>query len=113
MVRHMDPTLKHSPEMYQNYLTKPVSNVPAQYKGMLKQFEHKQASVKFRHDMLVRQRNANYVNEYNRIMGVLHTNVHGLPDASLDRLKRRQSQLQDLATQSLGPGNPFKKPVPP
>jgi len=111
MVRHMDPTLKHPAEMSHIYLTKPVSNVPAQYKGMLKQFEHKQASVKFRHDMLVRQRNAKYVNEYHRIMGVIDKNVHGLPDASLERLKRRQTQLQALAELSLGPGNPFKKPV--
>ncbi len=113
MVRHMDPTLKHPVEMSHNYLTKPVSNIPPQYRSLLKNFEHKQASVKFRHDMLVRQRNANYVNEYQRIQGVLSSGVHGLPDVSIDRLKRRQSQLQHLAELSLGPHNAFKKPPAP
>jgi len=105
----MDTTPRHPAEMSHIYLTKPTSDVPAQYRGMLKEFDHRQASVKFRHDMLVRQRNANYVNEYHRIMGVLDSTVHGLPDASLDRLKRRQSQLQSLAELSLGPRVPFRK----
>ena len=80
---------------------------------MLKEFDHKQAPIKFRHDMLVRQRNANYANEYHRIRGVLDSTIHGLPDASIDRLKRRQAQLQSLAELSLGPRNPFRKPATP
>ena len=111
MVRHMDPTLKHPVEMSNKFLTKAVSNVSPQYKEMLQNFDHRQASVKFRHDMLVRQRNSNYANEYHRIAGVLNSTVHGLPHASIERLKGRQSQLQGLAELSLGPSNPFlKKP---
>lgn len=75
--------------------------VPNHYKGLMKEFADKQASIQFRHDMLVRQRNSNYANEADRIHGVISNRVHGLPTADIKRLKNRQHELSRLARHGL------------
>jgi len=101
MVRMMEPMQKNA--AHQSLLPK-ASSIPPQYRAILKQFEEKQASIKFRHDMLIRQRNSNYVNEHNRITGILERTVHGLPETSTARLRYRQEQLQRLAEKGLYTG---------
>ena len=63
-------------------------------KNIMKQYQDKVASINFRHDMLLRQRNANYQNEYQRIKGQLeHTVVRG---ENLHRLKHRMTDLKNM-----------------
>ena len=104
MVRMMEPMQKNV--VHQSLLPK-ASSIPPQYRAILEQFEEKQASIKFRHDMLLRQRNSNYVNEHNRITGILDGIVHGLPETSTTRLRYRQQQLQRLAEKGL-----YQSPAP-
>ena len=100
----MEPMQKNA--VHQSLLPK-ASSIPPQYRAILKQFEEKQASIKFRHDMLLRQRNSNYVNEHNRITGILDSTVHGLAETSTTRLRYRPQQLQRLAEKGL-----FQSPTP-
>ena len=67
------------------------------YKDIMKGYENKVASINFRKDMLLRQRNSNYVNEFNRISSVLAGNVQGLPPVRMASLKQRQADLVRLA----------------
>ena len=61
------------------------------YKHIMKEYQDKVASIHFRHDMLQRQKNANYQNEYNRLRGHLeHTVVRG------ENLHRPQHRMADL-----------------
>jgi len=105
MVRMMQPMRKNV-EM-QGTMPRP-SKVPHQYKDIMKDFADKHASAQFRHDLLLRQRNANYVGEHNRITGILGTLVPGMADASIERLRNRQAILTELVRTGLGPEiNPF------
>jgi hypothetical protein len=64
------------------------------YKHIMKEYQDKVASINFRHDMLQRQKNANYQNEYNRLRGHLeHTVVRG---ETLHRLQHRMTELKGL-----------------
>jgi hypothetical protein len=64
------------------------------YKHIMKEYQDKVASIQFRHDMLQRQKNANYQNEINRIRGHLeHTVVRG---ENLHRLQHRMAELKGL-----------------
>ena len=81
------------------------SKIPHQYKDIMKDVADKTASAQFRHDLLLRQRNANYVGEHNRITGILGTLVPGMADASIQRLRNRQATLADLVQSGLGPRN--------
>ncbi len=106
MVRHMKP-MKKNVEMQ---VTVPRPKVPFQYKDIMKDFADKHASIQFRNDLLLRQRNANYVGEHNRITGVLDTLVPGMHDASIERLRNRQANLARLARSGLGlDNNPFNQ----
>ena len=67
------------------------------YKDIMKGYENKVASINFRKDMLLRQRNSNYVNEFNRITSALAGNVQGLPPVRMASLKQRQADLVRLA----------------
>jgi len=102
MVRMMQP-MKKNVEM-RGSMPKP-SKIPHQYKDIMKDFADKTASAQFRHDLLLRQRNANYVGEHNRITGILGTLVPGMADASIHRLRNRQATLADLVQSGLGPRN--------
>ena len=76
--------------------------IPIQYREILKQFEEKQALIRFRHDALLRQRNSNYRGEHDRIRGHLHSIQHGLGNvADVARLRNRQGHLEQLFQHAL------------
>ena len=99
MVRHMQP-MKKNEERHQS-LPAPTK-VLIQYREIMKAYADKTALTTFRHDALLRQRNASYVGEHNRITGHLDTIVGGLSDRSIQRLRNRQQVLRDLAREGLG-----------
>jgi predicted RNase H-like nuclease (RuvC/YqgF family) len=69
------------------------------YKHIMKEYQDKVASIQFRHDMLQRQKNANYQNEYNRLRGHLeHTVVRG---ENLHRLQHRMAELKSMLHEGL------------
>jgi len=69
------------------------------YKHIMKEYQDKGASIQFRHDMLQRQKNANYQNEYNRLRGHLeHTVVRG---ENLHRLQHRMAELKSMLHEGL------------
>lgn len=69
------------------------------YKHIMKEYQDKVASIHFRHDMLQRQKNANYQNEYNRLRGHLeHTVVRG---ENLHRLQHRMADLKSMLHEGL------------
>ena len=70
--------------------------IPSKYSWKrLKEFrESKIANARFRNDLIKKQVQTNYVNEFNRIKSVLENHV--LKDADLDRLTNRMFQLKDL-----------------
>ena len=84
----------------QHHQVKAMKNfkVPT-YRDVIKEYQDKVASVQFRHDMLQRQKNANYVNEYNRLRGKLeHTVVRG---ADMQRLQNRMNDLRHMLREGL------------
>ena len=80
--------------------------IPIQYKEILSQFADKQALVRFRHDALIRQRNANYRGEYNRLQGHMHALNMGLGNGDMARLQNRQGHLVELARMGLSEAHP-------
>ena len=69
------------------------------YKHIMKEYQDKVASIHFRHDMLQRQKNANYQNEYQRLRGHLeHTVVRG---ENLHRLQHRMAELKSMLHEGL------------
>ena len=96
MVRHMAPMKQNSNQSNIRGLPQPT-RVPIHYREILKQFEEKRALVKFRHDLLLRQRNANYTGEHNRLTGHMNSLQPGLHYAAdMQRLTNRQQHLQHL-----------------
>ena len=60
---------------------------------------HAVSSVKYRDDLLKHQQRSNYINEYDRLKGEIERRrVRGLQSVTL---KNRQSDLKQLAKQSL------------
>ena len=88
--------IPHKPKPDSNLLPQ-ARHQKISYKDVMKGYEAKVASINFRRDMLTRQRNSNYVNEFNRISSVLTSNMSGLPQVSLERLRRRQTELTQMA----------------
>ena len=80
--------------------------IPIQYKEILKEFADKQALTRFRHDLLLRQRNANYNGEYQRLQGHMHALNMGLGNGDMERLQRRQGHLVELARMGLNEAHP-------
>ena len=64
------------------------------YKNIMKEYQDRVASVNFRNDMLQRQRNANYQNEYHRLSSLLDHTI--IPGVHLGRLKKRKENLRAL-----------------
>ena len=74
------------------------------YTDFLKKHNIKHESLQLRHDALKSNRRLNYINEYDRIQGMLSHNItHGHYD--YQRLKNRQADLKKLFDES------FKKPL--
>ena len=64
------------------------------YKDIMKEYQDRVASVNFRNDMLQRQRNANYQNEYHRLSSILNHTI--IPGVHLARLQKRKERLREL-----------------
>ena len=70
-------------------------------KNILEAARFRQASVAYRHDLLLHQQHINYQNEHDRIRGILdHTS---LPDSSAKRLQDRRDKLHKLMEANLYP----------
>ena len=79
-------------------ISKPIRG----YTTMLRKSNDQQALLKFRRDTQQSMNRINYMNEYDRIAGVLHKTInHGHHD--FDRLQNRHKVLKDLYTQSFNP----------
>ena len=60
------------------------------------------ASVKFRDELLKHQERSNYINDYDRLKGLIaRSKVRPLESQSVVKFKNRQSDLNKLAKQSL------------
>ena len=80
--------------------------IPIQYREILKEFADKQALTRFRHDLLLRQRNANYLGEHQRLQGHMHALNMGLGNGDMERLQNRQGHLVQLARMGLSEAHP-------
>ena len=101
MSAHMQKKKIHSPMIDPTRMPRPRA-IPIQYREILKQFEEKQALIRFRHDALLRQRNANYKGEHDRIRGHMHSIQHRLGNvADVARLRNRQGHLEQLFQHAL------------
>ena len=75
---------------------------PFSLKAFLSKLKERQALLHYRHDMINATNRQNYMNEYDRIAGLLHTSVtHRHIDHN--RLLNRQAELKQLYEQSLTP----------
>ena len=82
----------------------PISN-PEAYKILLKRERmQKPASVLFRKEMLEKNKRANYINEYDRILGLLegHADRFNIPGGHFqkDKLTNRLQMLKKLFQES-------------
>ena len=79
-------------------ITKPIRG----YTTMLRKSNDQQALLKFRRDTQQAMNRINYMNEYDRIAGVLDKTVkHGHHD--FNRLQNRHNELKHLYLQSFDP----------
>ena len=79
--------------------------MPAGYRYMLKKEARvTPASVTFRHELLLRQKRANYINEFDRLNGEIesYANTFNRPGSShiMSVLKNRQVELKRLFRES-------------
>ena len=79
-----------------------VRKYPSHYEKLQKfldAYETKKASVQFRHNALRNQRKHNYQLEYDRIRGVLHSNL--IPDTTKNMIKDRMKHLEELGAKAV------------
>ena len=75
------------------------TNPPINTAKVLKTHRERIASVQLRQDMIQANKRQNYINEYDRINGMLSHNItHG--HISHDHLTKRQEKLKDFFEQS-------------
>jgi hypothetical protein len=80
-----------------------ISKVPSSYSSWLKKNMHTEASTSIRRDTKQAMNRINYMNEYDRIKGILEKTIpHGHHDHT--RLVNRQKELKDLYHESFYPG---------
>ena len=78
-----------------------VKNVDMHMINIIEASKNAQASVAYRHELLLHHQRINYQNEHDRIRGILdHTN---LPDSSAKRLQDRRDKLHKLMEANLYP----------
>ena len=81
-----------------------ITRAPISYATILRKGRIKEASLQYRHDVANSRQIQNYINEYDRIKGMLSHNItHGHYD--YQRLKNRQEELKTLFDES------FNKPL--
>ena len=77
----------------------PTPTNPINTSKMLRMHKERIASVQLRHDMIQANKRQNYINEYDRINGILSNNIaHGYDSAAY--LTNRKEKLKDLFEQS-------------
>ena len=80
-----------------------IQKPPISVEKFLEKLATRRALVQYRNDIVQAQHRQNYINEYDRIAGILHKSItNGYMDHS--RLKDRQAELKKLYEQS------FEKP---
>ena len=84
-----------------NKLPHHATNIDMHMQNIMEAAKFRQASVAYRHDLLLHHQQINFKNEYDRVRGMLeHTN---LPDSSKTRLEARRAHLNNLVNQNLYP----------
>ena len=68
---------------------------------IMERHHRRHASIQFRNDLLEAQARANYHNEYDRLTGILNSNV--LHNGDKERLTNRKDELKRLAHASFYP----------
>lgn len=90
---------KHNKFMLSQSQIPTITKSPVSYATIVKKGNIRAASLQYRHDVLQATNRQNYINEYDRLKGMLTSNIsHGNHD--YDRLQRRQQELTNLFTQS-------------
>ena len=85
--------------MYKHKQLPSQSRPPINTAKVLRMHKERVASVQLRHDMIQANKRQNYINEYDRINGILSHNIaHG--HVSHDHLTKRKDKLKDLFEQS-------------
>jgi len=87
-----------------------MTKAPITMAQILEKLKMKHASVHHRNEILSTQRRVNYVNEYDRLAGLLSHNItRGHVD--YNRLKNRQAELRRLYEQSFEDSPYGKHPI--
>ncbi len=85
--------------MYKHKKLPTPTNPPVNTSKMLRMRKERIASAQLRHDMIQANKRQNYINEYDRINGILSNNIaHGHISAAY--LTNRKEKLNDLFEQS-------------
>ena len=83
-------------DKFQEYLPK-IKKPPVNLKDVFKKRKEQHESIQFRRDILQANKRQNYINEYDRINGILSHNItHGhVSEAHLTTRKKRLKELFD------------------
>ena len=93
---------KHQKLAPNQVLVPKMINPPFSLEVFLKKLKRKEALIKYRQDMHEATKRLNYINEYERIAGLLSkSTTHSFMDSS--RLKNRQAELKRLLDESFHP----------
>ena len=85
--------------MYKHKSLPTPTNPPNNTSKMLRMHKERIASIQLRHDMIQANKRQNYINEYDRINGILSNSIaHGHVSAAY--LTNRKEKLKDLFEQS-------------
>ena len=85
--------------MYKHKNLPTTINPPINTAKVLRTHKERIASVQLRHDMIQANKRQNYINEYDRINGILSNSIaHGHVSAAY--LTNRKEKLKDLSEQS-------------
>ena len=85
--------------MYKHKQLPTTTNPPINTAKVLKMHKERVASVQLRHDMIQANKRQNYINEYDRINGMLSYNITHW-HISHDHLTKRKERLKELFNES-------------
>ena len=85
-------------DKFQEYLPK-IKKPPVNLKDVFKKRKEQHESVQYRHDIIQANKRQNYINEYDRINGILSHNIaHG--HVSAKHLEDRKTRIKELFDES-------------
>jgi len=85
-------------DKFQEYLPT-IKRPPVKLKDLLKKKKEQHESLQYRHDMIQANKRENYINEYDRINGILSNNIaHG--HVSAEYLTSRNNKIKKLFDES-------------